>query len=68
MVVDADVIYRTAWDLAQSTSYQIMAQEVGNGADETASGYYVTLFNPSSSTTYVKTLSIGINTILSKLW
>ena len=49
---DADVIYRTAWDLAQSTSYQIMAQEVGNGADETASGT-LTLFNPSS-TTYVK--------------
>jgi hypothetical protein len=49
---DAGVIYRAAWDLAQSTSYQIMAQEVGNGADENASGT-LTLFNPSS-TTYVK--------------
>jgi hypothetical protein len=49
---DGALDYRTAWDLAQSTSYQIMAQEVGNGADETASGT-LTLFNPSS-TTYVK--------------
>ena len=44
--------YRTAWDLAQSTSDQIIAQELGNGADECGSGY-LQLFNPSS-TTFVK--------------
>jgi len=44
--------YRTAWDLAQSTSDQIIAQEVGNGNDESANGY-LHLFNPSS-TTFVK--------------
>ena len=49
---DGALDYRTAWDLAQSTSFQIMAQELGNGNDESASGI-LTLFNPSS-TTYVK--------------
>ena len=49
---DGGLDYRTAWDLAQSTSFQIMAQELGNGNDESASGS-LTLFNPSS-TTYVK--------------
>jgi len=48
----AGLEYREAWDLAQSTSDQIIAQEVGNGNDETASGY-LHLFNPSS-TTFVK--------------
>ena len=48
----AGLIYRTAWDLAQSTSDQIIAQELGNGSDESGSGYMY-LFNPSS-TTYVK--------------
>ena len=46
------LVYRTAWDLAQSTSDQIIAQELGNGADECGSGYLY-LFNPSS-TTFVK--------------
>ena len=46
------VIYRTAWDLAESTSDQIMAQEVGNGNDECASGF-LQIFRPSS-TTFVK--------------
>ena len=46
------LVYRTAWDLAQSTSDQIIAQELGNGADECGSGY-LQLFNPSS-TTFVK--------------
>ena len=46
------VIYRTAWDLAQSTSDQIIAQELGNGNDESASGEMY-LFNPSN-TTFVK--------------
>ena len=49
---DGSVSYRTAWDLAQSTSDQIIAQELGNGNDECASGY-LHLFEPSS-TTFVK--------------
>ena len=48
----AGLDYRTAWDLAQSTSDQIIAQEVGNGNDESGSGY-LHLFDPSS-TTFVK--------------
>ena len=48
----SSVIYRAAWDLAQSTSDQIIAQELGNGADESANGY-LCLFEPSS-TTFVK--------------
>jgi len=48
----AGVDYRTAWDLAQSTSDQIIAQELGNGNDESGSGY-LHLFEPSS-TTFVK--------------
>jgi len=49
---DGSVSYRTAWDLAQSTSDQIIAQELGNGNDECASGY-LHLFDPSN-TTFVK--------------
>ena len=48
----AGLYYREAWDLAQGTGDQIIAQELGNGADESASGY-LHLFNPSS-TTFVK--------------
>jgi len=48
----ANVEYRTAWDLAQSTSDQIIAQELGNGNDESGSGY-LHLFDPSN-TTFVK--------------
>ena len=46
------VIYRTAWDLAQSTSDQIIAQELGNNNDDSASGT-LHLFDPSN-TTFVK--------------
>ena len=46
------LVYRTAWDLAQGTGDQIIAQELGNGNDECGSGYLY-LFNPSS-TTFVK--------------
>ena len=46
------LVYRTAWDLAQGTGGQIIAQELGNGNDECGSGY-LQLFNPSS-TTFVK--------------
>jgi len=49
---DTDLLYRAAWDLAQSTSDQIIAQEVGNGNDESASGY-LHLYDPSN-TTFVK--------------
>jgi hypothetical protein len=44
--------YRTDEDLAQSTGFQMLNRQIGNGADESVSGY-LDLFNPSS-TTYVK--------------
>ena len=49
---DAGIIYRAAWDLAQGTGGQIIAQELGNGNDECGSGFLF-LFDPSS-TTFVK--------------
>ena len=49
---DATLEYRTAQDLAQSTSFQTLFLDLGNGADESLAGT-LTLFNPSS-TTYVK--------------
>ena len=42
------MVYRTAWDLAQSTSDQIIAQELGNGSDESACGY-LHLYDPAST-------------------
>jgi len=48
----AQLYYETATDLAQSTAFQQLDGDIGNGADESASGS-MTLFNPSS-TTYVK--------------
>lgn len=44
--------YTASKDLAQSTSDQVLINEIGNGADENGSGNLY-LFNPSS-TTYVK--------------
>ena len=44
--------YEASYDLAQSTSYQRIGNEVGNGNDECVSGY-LHLFEPSS-TTFVK--------------
>ena len=44
--------YRTDFDLAQSTSFQTIAPYLGNGNDESASGF-LQIFNPSS-TTFVK--------------
>jgi hypothetical protein len=44
--------YTANLDLAQSTAFQIIVDDIGNGADECVSGS-LTLFNPSS-TTYVK--------------
>jgi hypothetical protein len=52
--------YNGTYDLAQSTSYKSIAPELGNGADEDASGS-LQLFNPSS-TTYVKHFISRINT------
>jgi len=50
--VDSFITYRTARDLAQSTGFQDLYPDLGNGADESVSGS-LQLFNPSS-TTYVK--------------
>jgi hypothetical protein len=44
--------YEGIYDLAQSTSFQTLFPEIGNGADESSAGS-MSLFNPSS-TTYVK--------------
>jgi len=44
--------YDTGRDLAQSTAFQILIQDIGNGADESASGE-LHLFDPSN-TTFVK--------------
>jgi hypothetical protein len=46
------LLYRTAWDLAQSTSDQIIAQELGNNNDDSASGC-LNIYNPAD-TTFVK--------------
>ena len=40
--------YHTSYDLAQSASFQTLAQGVGNGADESCAGT-MHLFNPSST-------------------
>jgi len=48
----ASVFYSAGQDLAQSTSFQPLSIDVGNGNDECASGT-LTLFSPSS-TTFVK--------------
>jgi len=49
---DTILQYNTGGDLAQSTSFQRLCGNVGNGSDESYSGT-LQLFNPSS-TTYVK--------------
>jgi hypothetical protein len=48
----AGIVYREAWDLAQGTGFQNIAQELGNGNDESASGY-LCLYDPAN-TTFVK--------------
>jgi hypothetical protein len=49
---DANLFYEESWDLAQSTGFQPLTENIGNGADE--SGVVILqLFNPAS-TTYVK--------------
>ena len=49
---DEGVSYSVHNDVAQGTAFQELATNIGNGADESSSGY-LHLFNPSS-TTYVK--------------
>jgi len=51
--------YKTDYDLAQSTAFQIIADNIGNGADESVSGF-LDLYNPSS-TTYVKHFISRVN-------
>jgi len=48
----SELSYQGTLDLAQSTSYQHLMENIGSEADENGSGS-LTLFNPSS-TTYVK--------------
>jgi hypothetical protein len=48
----AEVVYSAGNDLAQSASFQNVAANIGNGADESCAGI-LHLFSPSS-TTYVK--------------
>ena len=57
---NTELSYQTTDDLAQSTGFQNIAENIGNGADESGSGY-LTLFNPAS-TTYVKHFIATINT------
>ena len=57
--VTANISYKTAQDLAQSTAFQIILVEIGNGADESGAGT-LNLFNPSS-TTYVKHFTATTN-------
>jgi hypothetical protein len=49
---DTSLSYNASHDLAQSTAFAQIAQDLGNGNDESCSGSLI-LFNPSS-TTYVK--------------
>ena len=55
--------YDTNSDLAQSTDFQIIHQQVGNGNDNCSAGF-LHLFNPSS-TTYVKHFLIRSNRVSS---
>ena len=44
-----DLTISSSNDLAQSTAFQILASDIGNGNDETGCGY-LHLYNPSSTT------------------
>ena len=57
------LLYYTGLDLAQSTSDQIIAYNIGNDSDEGMSGS-MSLFNPAS-TTYVKHFICTTNTVSS---
>jgi hypothetical protein len=60
---DTQLAYRSADDLAQSTSFQTLMDLLGNGADENGAGV-LQLFNPSS-TTYVKHFISNVNSYYS---
>jgi len=49
---NANLLYESSFDLAQSTAFQELAYNAGNNNDDNSTGS-LTLFNPSS-TTYVK--------------
>jgi hypothetical protein len=51
--------YTTAEDLAQSTGFQTLSNDIGNDADNATAGV-LTIFNPSS-TTYVKHFISRVN-------
>ena len=55
----ATLAYQTAWDRAQSTAGQWLAESMGNDADQSMAGELF-LFNPSN-TTYVKHFYATIN-------
>jgi hypothetical protein len=57
---NGELVYSTAYDLAQSTGDQRISEIAGNGSDECISGYMF-LFNPSS-TTFVKHYLVETNT------
>ena len=57
---NANLGYRTADDLAQSTSFQRLTAPVGNQNDECCSGY-LQIYNPSSSV-FVKHFIARLNT------
>jgi hypothetical protein len=59
---DTALEYASAYDLAQSTAFQPLANGIGSGADESCSGT-LQLFNPSS-TTYVKHFISNFNRYL----
>ena len=54
------VAYKTNRDLAQSTSFQPLCQDIGNGNDESMSGY-LHLFSPSSSVFVKHFIGLGTN-------
>jgi hypothetical protein len=58
--VDTSLSYTTGFDLAQSTDFQRLSDNIGNGADESLAGS-MSLFNPSS-TVYVKHFIASTNT------
>jgi hypothetical protein len=55
----ANIEYLSSVDLAQSTSFQTLCNNIGNDNDQSCSGT-LTIFNPSS-TTYVKHFISNIN-------
>jgi len=59
---NAGITYEGAWDLAQSTDYFNLCNDVGGGGDESANGTLF-LFNPSN-TTYVKHFYLDANYML----